>query len=386
VDLRGIPMYPKAILMAKGRAYWWHWRARTCGARGRYNPALMYAHWAVITLDEFSDRPTAFRRRVLQTLSDIYADLADHEGSDWALRRMLATIPDEPDNRCDGLAAVLVLTQLGNLARLRARYDEAEVYLRRALMIGSSLPDGAVAVTFARNALAITFKDTARYHDAALLYGEVLVEVKARFGSRSAAAATCFHNLAGLAYAQGDHQRAKTLAVRAIRVRTRAFGKDHPDVAADLVVLAASQLGSGKLDDAEITYQEALAIYTRVFGVRHYEVAVVLNGLATIELQRARPDQAIPLYVRALVIKERTLGQDHPEIGVLLNNIAVSHRQAGHLQEATESYQRALPILTNGLGSSHPASVACEENVVMLRQQLAIRTASPADAAGFSFG
>ena len=366
-------MTPQRV--ARGRVYWWHWRARTLRAHGRYDAAVMYAHWAVITLDELHDhRLTALLRRVLQTLSDTYADLADHKGSDWALRKMLATGPDDPRDPSDARVTVSALTQLGNVARLRARYNDAERHLRRALTIGANHPGGAVPVTGARNALAITFKDTARFAEAATLYEEVLGDVTAAFGPESAAAATCYHNLAGLAYAQGDHQRAEPLAARAVQVRARALGKNHRDVAADLAVLAASQLGNGKLDDAESAYQKAMGIYTRVFGAQHYEIAVILNGLATIELGRSRPDRANTLYERALAIKEYTLGRDHPEVGVLLNNMAVSQRQAGHLEAAAALYLRATPILTNALGEAHPTVRACNENLALLRQQLALVT------------
>jgi len=137
----------------------------------------------------------------LHALSGIYQDLADHETSERLLQRALTALPAVPADARGAATVVETLTRLGDLARLRGRYKQAEVYLRRALTIAAAHPDRAVAATGARNAHAITFKDSGRYDEAAALYRDVLSEVLARFGPNSPAAATCYHNLAGLAYA-----------------------------------------------------------------------------------------------------------------------------------------------------------------------------------------
>jgi len=313
---------------------------------------------------------TRSRVRVLQLLSGIYQDLADHEASGLLLQQALCALPEAPDDPRGAAAVVETLTRLGDLARLRGRYEQAELYLRRALTIAAH-PDRAVAAAGARNALAITFKDSGRYDEAAALYRDVLSEVVARFGPKSSAVATCYHNLAGLAYAREDYQAAEPLARHAVRLRARRFGAHHRDVAADLAVLAAVLLGEHRLDEAERAYRQALSSYTRVFGSEHYEVAVVLNGLATIEVERGRPVQAEPLYLRALAIKERVLGPEHPEIGVLLNNLAVMHRKAGRLDAAADCYRRALPLLTRSLGDQHPSVVVCSDNLAALMEPTA---------------
>jgi tetratricopeptide (TPR) repeat protein len=286
--------------------------------------------------------------QVLHALSRIYQDLADHETSERLLQQALTALPAAPADARGAATVVETLTRLGDLARLRGRYKQAEVYLRRALTIAAAHPDRAVMATGARNALAITFKDSGRYDEAAALYRDVLSQVLARFGPNSSAAATCYHNLAGLAHARGDYLAAEPLARHAGRLRIRRLGAHHRDVAADLAVLAAVLLGEHRLDEAERAYRQALGIHNRVFDSEHYEVAVVLNGLATIEVERGRrPVQAEPLYRRALTIKERVLGPEHPEIGVLLNNLAVMHRKAGQLDAAVFTAQKKRPIIAD---------------------------------------
>jgi len=84
---------------------------------------------------------------------------------------------------------------------LQGRLQQAERYLLRALAIVMDVLGGGGKATGVLNALAITDKDAGRYVEAGALYRQVLAEVLARFGARSAAAATSFHNLAGLDHA-----------------------------------------------------------------------------------------------------------------------------------------------------------------------------------------
>jgi len=351
------------------RAGWWHWRARRHLARSRHDLSVPSAERALTALEANPARDTWVQRvGILHAMSRVYEDLADHDAADRLLLRAMDALADHPDDaRYCGLA-VQTLTRSGNLARLQGRHEQAERCLRRALAIAADGSGGAVEAIGARNALAITYKDAGRYVEAAVLYRQVLAEVVARFGAYSTAAATSFHNLAGLAHARGDFSAAEPLARRAVQLRTRVVGAHHPAVAADLVVLAAVLLGAGHLDQAERAYRRALRIYTRVFGSGHYEIAVVLNGLAGIEVERGHPWTAEPLYQRALAIKQRVLGPEHPEIGVLLNNLAVVHRHVGQLAAAA-CYHRALPLLRRSLGDQHPTVRVCTDNLAGLTEQ-----------------
>jgi tetratricopeptide (TPR) repeat protein len=315
--------------------------------------------------------------QVLHALSRIYQDLADHETSERLLQQALTALPAAPADARGAATVVETLTRLGDLARLRGRYKQAEVYLRRALTIAAAHPDRAVAAAGARNALAITFKDSGRYDEAAALYRDVLSEVVARLVPTRRRWQPATTILRAWPYARGDYRAAEPLARHAVRLRARRFGAHHRDVAADLAVLAAVLLGEHRLDEAERAYRQALGIHTRVFGSEHYEVAVVLNGLATIEVERGRPVQAEPLYRRALAIKERVLGPEHPEIGVLLNNLAVMHRKAGQIDAAAACYRQALPLLTRSLGDQHPSVLTCSDNLAALFEP----TAQPSAAA-----
>ena len=58
--------------------------------------------------------------------------------------------------------------------------------------------------------------------------------------------------------------------------------------------------------------QRALKIREKVLGPEHPETAISLNNLAVLYVAMGAYDQALPLYQRALQIKEIGLGTEHP--------------------------------------------------------------------------
>ena len=68
--------------------------------------------------------------------------------------------------------------------------------------------------------------------------------------------ATSFNNI-GLVYAgKGEFENALVQHQKALEIRTRVFGSDHPDV-------AASYNNIGSVYDSQGKYDEALEMYTK---------------------------------------------------------------------------------------------------------------------------
>ncbi len=83
----------------------------------------------------------------------------------------------------------------------------------------------------------------------------------------------------------------------------------------------------------------ALAIREKVLGPEHPELVRSLNDLAGLYLAQGDYARAEPLYARALGIREKALGPEHPEVARSLQNLAF-------LYQAKGDYARAEPLLT----------------------------------------
>ncbi len=106
---------------------------------------------------------------------------------------------------------------------------------------------------------------------------------------------------------------AEPLYERALQIRERQLGGEHPATATSLNNLALLYHKLGRIEDAERLFRQALAIWERVLGPDHPDTATSLFWLAVSHHQRRQYGQAQPLYERALAIYERVLGPDHPD-------------------------------------------------------------------------
>jgi tetratricopeptide (TPR) repeat protein len=74
---------------------------------------------------------------------------------------------------------------------------------------------------------------------------------------------------------KGDFENALVQFQKALEIRTRVFGSDHPNVAASFNNIGAVYEKKGDLENALVQHQKALKIRTRVFGSDHLDVSVV---------------------------------------------------------------------------------------------------------------
>jgi tetratricopeptide (TPR) repeat protein len=181
-------------------------------------------------------------------------------------------------------------------------------------------------------------------------------------------------------YQAGRFSEAIPLADRALAIREKALGPDHPDVATSLNTLAELYREQGRYADAEPLYQRALAISEKARGPDHPDVATLLNNLAELYRAQVRYADAEPLDRRALAIWEKARGPDHPDVAVSLNNLALLYDDQGRYADAEPLYRRALAIWEKVLGPDHPNVAKIVGNLASLyRNQGRYTDAEPLD-------
>jgi len=169
---------------------------------------------------------------------------------------------------------------------------------------------------------------------------------------------------------RGQYREAEPLFQRALEIRERVLGPQHPDMANSLNNLANLYSDQGKYEQAEPLYQRALAIMERMQGPEHPDTTQSLNNLAIHYRHQGKYEQAEPLYQRALAIRECVLGPQHPKTAQSLNNLAELYRDQGKYEQAEPLYQRALAIREHVLGPQHPYTRATRKNYANLLQKM----------------
>src|SRR5256884_4355723 len=92
--------------------------------------------------------------------------------------------------------------------------------------------------------------------------------------------------------------------------------------------------------EAESNFQRALEIREKTFGPEHPEVADVLINIALLRREEGRFSEAEAFFDRALAIREKVLGPEHAKVADVLNDLAVVDGSQGKHKEAAMYYRR----------------------------------------------
>jgi tetratricopeptide (TPR) repeat protein len=210
--------------------------------------------------------------------------------------------------------------------------------------------------------------ERARYAEAEPVYQRALGIREKALGPEHPAVAQSLNNLAALYDDQGKYAEAEPLYQRALGMREKALGPEHPAVAQSLNNLAELYRAQGKYAKAEPLYQRALGILEKALGPEHPDVAATVNNLAALYRAQGKYAEAEPLYRRSLGIVEKALGPEHPHVASSLNNLAELYDAQGKYAEAEPLYQRALGIREKVLGPEHPAVAISLNNLAALHR------------------
>ena len=218
----------------------------------------------------------------------------------------------------------------------------------------------------ALNGKVIELYYSGRYEEA-IPYAERALQIREKaLGKEHPEVASSLNNLAALYKATGRYAEAEPLYVRALQIREKALGKEHPHVAASLNNLAILYYATGRYAEAEPLYVRSLRITEKALGKDHPDVATSLNNLAELYRDTGRYAEAEPLYQQALQIQEKALGKEHPDLAQSLNNLALLYKATGRYAEAEPLLQRALEINEKALGKEHPHVAQSLNNLAQL--------------------
>ena len=112
--------------------------------------------------------------------------------------------------------------------------------------------------------------------------------------------AATLNNLAVLHGKRGKYKDAEPLCKRALKIREKVLGPDHPDVAKQLNNLALLCQNQGKYDEVELYYKRSLEIYEAKLGPDDPNVAKTKNNLSSAYLKQGKYKEAEQLYKEIL--------------------------------------------------------------------------------------
>src|SRR5262249_38781591 len=153
-----------------------------------------------------------------------------------------------------------------------------------------------------------------------------------------------------IAGGEKNREEAQAMLEKALDIREKTIGPNHPDIAFTLTLLANIAYYRQDFAKAEPLYQRAIAMLEKTLPPEHPQVAMRLNNLGIIYLNRNDFTKSEQLHKRALEIRERSLAPDHPDIAQSLINLANVYTSKGDLLNAEPLLLRAVAIFENVFG------------------------------------
>ena len=164
-------------------------------------------------------------------------------------------------------------------------------------------------------------------------------------------------------YQDGNYPKALEFYTKALNIREKVLGKDHPDTANSYNNIGSVYNDMGDYPKALEFYTKALHIKEKVLGKEHPNTATSYNNIGYLYSDMGNYPKALEFLTKALHIKEKVLGKDHPSTAASYNNIGIVYSNIGEYSKALEFYTKALKIREKALGKDHPTTADSYNNI-----------------------
>ncbi|MCD8354571.1 MAG: tetratricopeptide repeat protein [Clostridiales bacterium] len=162
---------------------------------------------------------------------------------------------------------------------------------------------------------------------------------------------------------QGKYAQAEEYYQKALNIRLKALGENHPDTATSYNNLGVAYDDQGKLAQAEVCQRKALDIRLKVLGENHPSTAMSYNDLGNVYASQGKYAQAEDYYQQALDISYKVLREDHPNTAMFYSNLGCVYEEQGKYAQAEEWHRKALDIARKVLGEDHPNTAISYNNL-----------------------
>ena len=198
------------------------------------------------------------------------------------------------------------------LANHKPTFEEIEVVVDSLNYLIRNSADAQVAVDNREN----------------IIYFESLVMLLERLGIENEKVGDFFERFGNIYYYLGLYQKAESLLSKALKIREKILGEEHPDTATSY------------------------------------------NNLAVLYKSMGEYQKAEPLYLKALKIREKVLGEEHPSTATSYNNLAVFYYGQGDYKRAYEFMKRAVEVWSKVLPEGHPNLVNAKKALEIIEGRL----------------
>ena len=319
---------------------------------GQWERGLEHADQAIVHAREIDDG-SGIARAELQRAKAL-RQMARYDEALEALRAGQASAVAAGDRT----SALAILIDLVGLHGERGEYPVAEALALLAEAELEALPDARLAIQ-----LALARGQLAQYQQRWAAAREQFELARARIDptwpDAIAFEARCEGALANVGLASGqDLVGTAARYQRALDLWLLARGPHHPDVARTMINLSGLAFRQGDFDRALELIRGALDILDPILDADHKHRGVLHQNLGALYSMRGRYSLAIEHTREAARIVEASLGPDHPDLAGIQRNLAVLSTCLGRFDDALPLLERALAAYESELEPDDPRKLS----------------------------
>lgn len=180
------------------------------------------------------------------------------------------------------------------------------------------------------------------------------VQVETELGGQPEIQARLMDTMGQVYVSLGLYEQAEPLLQRALTIRQRMLGPEHPDTLTAMDHLARNLEKQGRYGEAEKLVRETLSTRLRVLGPDHPDTIASRHSVIVLAIDKGDYAGAEKLNREELELLRRIRGPEHPETLTSMYNLALDLGNQGRHAEAVELYRQTLDLQRRVLGPDHP--------------------------------
>ena len=165
----------------------------------------------------------------------------------------------------------------------------------------------------------------------------------------------------------GLYAPARRLLERAVDIRRRVLGPEHPDTLNAQRLLARLEMYQGDYADAEKLLRVTYDGQKRVLGAEHLDSLQTASTLGGLYSQQGRYLEAEKLLSDLLERTRRVRGPDDPQTLAVMHNLGMAYDGEHSYGKEEEVWKNLLDARRRVLGSDHPSTIAVLQNLAYVQ-------------------
>ncbi len=307
--------------------------------------------------DAVQKRKVESLRNNLDTVMALEKSGKYQEGLELAMQSLATakTIDYQP-------AEVEAMFQLGQLQKRTGKYSDAATTLENCRYLADEINYDEIRAKANNTLIFVVGNKLSRLEnvDAFIKSAKAVI---ARYDYRGEIKANWHNNVGIISVREGKLDQALRHFEKALIIRIKTFGSEHPEVAKSHNNVGIIYYEMGKYDRALEKYMKALELREDAFGPEHPSVANLQNNIGNAFAIKGDYDLALKHLRISLQIRSKTLGAEHPDMAFSLGNIGQILYEMGQYDLALDHYEQALKIQEKAYGAQHPKVVRSRNSI-----------------------